>query len=927
MRTSHLRSFILRLVGALLLAMAALNAGLSYLQLRQLSEDQTQLLSKALSAQVAQTVNQLIEPASMSLALLARSPALRSGSLPAWLAHLPQLATMLQSNPAAVSLYVGGPDGQYLNLRELQGPADRAHFQAPAQAAFTVQAQRVRGSTGPQQTLLHYDAQWRPLGPSASPLGDTYDPRTRPWFKQAQALQAQQSLVRTAPYTFFSSGQPGITLARAASAGWVFGIDIRLTALAKSLQTLAQARGVQLAIVDTHQAVLASAGPSLLPPAVTVTSHPASGPAINKAVRTPLPDGQVAWRVEQSLQLPGAGDLKLIAVMPASLFDGPMQQARMNALISTVALLVLGALAAGWSAQQLSAPLTHLTQRARSVLRFDFHSEPVRPTGVQEIEELGQAFEQMSDTLRHFLDLLHRVASETDFERLLGLIVTDTAQVLQADAAQLYLRNAEDTDWALRARTGTPTLTWTPRWQTQQQAEPSGDAFWREALPQGGEALLLPLRGRRGAVLGLLAFERSERFDAPHAQFAHALSVFAALALESRELIAQQRQLFDAFVKLIAEAVDAKSPHTGGHCHRVPTLTEMLVDLAATSKLPELAQFRPDADQREAIHIAAWLHDCGKVATPESVVDKATKLETLYDRIHEVRMRFELCKREAELAAWQAACPEGLRPDARTQLTHRLTQLDEDFAFVASCNLGSEAMDPASQARLRTIAQQTWTRTLDDRLGLSPSELARRAGQLAPPLPVQEPLLSDRPEHRVARPPAQQFGADNPWGFHIQLPEWMYDRGELKNLCIGRGTLTDEDRYKINEHIVLTIRMLEALPFPRHLREVPAIAGGHHERMDGHGYPRGVPAGTLSVPARLMAIADVFEALTACDRPYKQGKSVSEALAIMRGMCAQQHFDPVLFELFAQSDVPARYAREFLAPWQMPAEATAAVAC
>ncbi len=146
----------------------------------------------------------------------------------------------------------------------------------------------------------------------------------------------------------------------------------------------------------------------------------------------------------------------------------------------------------------------------------------------------------------------------------------------------------------------------------------------------------------------------------------------------------------------------------------------------------------------------------------------------------------------------------------------------------------------------------------------------------------------------------------------MQLPELLYDRGEVKNLSIQYGTLTDEERYKINEHIILTIKMLEALPFPRHLMNVPEIAGGHHERMDGRGYPRAIVASSMSIPARLMAIADVFEALTATDRPYKSGKSPEESLNIMRQMAQGGHFDIELFELFAQSDLPARYAEKFL---------------
>jgi hypothetical protein len=221
--------------------------------------------------------------------------------------------------------------------------------------------------------------------------------------------------------------------------------------------------------------------------------------------------------------------------------------------------------------------------------------------------------------------------------------------------------------------------------------------------------------------------------------------------------------------------------------------------------------------------------------------------------------------------------------------------------------MSDEAID-----RIKRVAARTWTRTLDDRLGISHDEMRRRADRGSDALPTQEYLLRDQAEHQIARPPGQSFTDDNPWGFKMQVPSLLYDRGEVKNLSIQRGTLTDEERYKINEHIVLTIKMLEAMPFPRHLMNVPEIAGGHHERIDGRGYPRAIPADSLSIPARMMAIADVFEALTATDRPYKSGKSTRESLEIMRKMAQGGHLDVDLFELFAQSDIPARYASQFL---------------
>src|SRR6185295_2250351 len=125
-------------------------------------------------------------------------------------------------------------------------------------------------------------------------------------------------------------------------------------------------------------------------------------------------------------------------------------------------------------------------------------------------------------------------------------------------------------------------------------------------------------------------------------------------------------------------------------------------------------------------------------------------------------------------------------------------------------------------------------------------------------------------------------------------------------------TLTPEERIVINNHMVQTIGMLEALPFPRNLRRVPEYAGGHHEKMDGTGYPRGIFAGDMSIPARIMAIADVFEALTAQDRPYKLAKKLSETMRIMGFMKRDNHLDPDLFDLFVTSGVYREYAKKYL---------------
>jgi hypothetical protein len=325
-----------------------------------------------------------------------------------------------------------------------------------------------------------------------------------------------------------------------------------------------------------------------------------------------------------------------------------------------------------------------------------------------------------------------------------------------------------------------------------------------------------------------------------------------------------------------------------------------------------------DEDERYEFHLGAWLHDCGKVTSPEHIIDKSTKLETIYNRIHEVRMRFEVLLRDAQLVFWQAVAAGGDRAALQAVLDAKTQQLQDDFAFVARCNVGGEFMADADVQRLEALALTGWTRHFDNRIGLSAEELLRvqSASPQARPLPVAEQLLADRPDHVVPwgarRPPVEKGDPKNRYGFDMQLPRHAQHMGEIYNLCIRRGTLTEEDRFKINDHIVQTLIMLRSLPWPAHLARVPDIAATHHEKLDGKGYPRKLMAQQLTVADRVMALADVFEALTAADRPYKAPKTLTESLRIMAFMAKDQHIDPELFRYFLHSGLWLDFAQQFM---------------
>ncbi len=606
------------------------------------------------------------------------------------------------------------------------------------------------------------------------------------------------------------------------------------------------------------------------------------------------------------------------------MIPGVWEFALLAAVVAIVALL---------ASRRLSKSLVLLAREAEAVRRFDFSDHPVIHSRIREIDQLGGAFDLMRDAVRRFLRINRRLATESDLEALQPWLLDKLVDIAVARGGVLYLVDAASD--ALRA-TAVDTS------GGMAQAVHDLPALVQETLPDlmararatmqpssgrlaAGElqaigldprlasfaTLALPLRDRREQLLGMLLLFKEGDIDEASISFIAALVASAATALETKELLRSEKALMEATLRMVAGAIDAQSPYTGGHCERVPELTFMLARAACAAQAGPYAGFDMDAEQWEALHIAAWLHDCGKVTTPEYVVDKATKLETLNNRIHEVRTRFEVLKRDADVDYWRGVAEGGDEPALRQRRDTLQATLDEEFAFVANCNVGGEFLSPEQQARLHGIAARRWLRTLDDRLGLSRDELELKPLR-ADVLPVSETLLADRFEHRIARPDAEKMPPDNRWGFRMDVPELLYNRGELHNLSISRGTLTTEERYKINEHMVQTIIMLNELPFPRHLRAVPEIAGGHHEKMDGTGYPKRLGREQMSPLARMMAIADIFEALTAADRPYKPGKTLSDALSIMARMCQDQHIDHELFELFLRSGVHLEYAQRFM---------------
>jgi len=495
------------------------------------------------------------------------------------------------------------------------------------------------------------------------------------------------------------------------------------------------------------------------------------------------------------------------------------------------------------------------------------------------------------------------LSSERDINRLLESILSAARKITNADAGTLYLVDAEKQVLTFEIlhndslkihmggtsgnpipfypialyHDGKPNLAMVVSYSVlRRETVNIPDAYIAEGFDFSGTKnfdaktgyrsrsfLSVPMLDHEHEIIGVLQLINAldtetgdvKQFSKDDQQLLESLASQAAIALSNRRLIQQLEELFESLINLINTAIDDKSPYTGGHCARVPALTMMLAEAANRAKPGALKDFNLTDKDRYELKIAGLLHDCGKITTPVHVVDKSTKLQTIFDRIHLIDTRFEVLKRDAEIAKLKGEKSEA-------EHSAYLKQLNEDREFLRLGNIGSEKMQDADIARVQQISKYQW--------------------------------------HNEAGEQADFLSAE-----------------EVENLTIRAGTLTAAEREIINHHINVTIKMLEALPWPNHLKHVPEYAGGHHERMDGKGYPKGLTREQMPIQARIMGIADIFEALTAKDRPYKEGKTLTESLNILGKFKQNGHIDPDLFDVFIREKVYLAYAKQFLRPEQI----------
>ena len=514
------------------------------------------------------------------------------------------------------------------------------------------------------------------------------------------------------------------------------------------------------------------------------------------------------------------------------------------------------------------------------------------------LAEVQQFAENQRILLKKLIEIGTALSAEKNLDRLLEMIVDEACKFTSADAGTLYIMSDDESELnfaivqnnslSLRLGGSSGKITW-PAIKLMDAGGSANIANVSAYVAITGEPvnivdvydvqgfnfertkefdsntgyrsrsmLVVPLRNRENDIIGVLQLINALKpatgevisFSPEYQEMVLSLASQAAVALSNNRLIFDLENLLESFVRTIATAIDEKSPYTGGHVRRVAELTMTMARKINNIKYGRFAGTELSDDQLRELRIAAWLHDVGKITTPEYVIDKATKLEAVHDRIHDVKTRVELIKKDY--------LSQIIKNVHDVKIASKIEELDEDYQFLVEANSGSEFLDDDKIARIKEIAKHRWSNN-----GKS------------------NPLLSDE---------------------------------EVYHLCIRSGTLTQEERSIVNNHVLVTQKILSHLPFPKKMRHVVDYAAAHHEKLDGSGYPRGLKGDQLSLQSRIIAIADIFEALTAKDRPYKRGKSVAQALKIMDRMAKNKHIDAELYDLFVKEKVYEEYVKNNSVP-------------
>lgn len=499
---------------------------------------------------------------------------------------------------------------------------------------------------------------------------------------------------------------------------------------------------------------------------------------------------------------------------------------------------------------------------------------------------------------------------EKDIKKLLGMILTEARSLSHADAGTLYILDKDENrlrfeilqnDSMSKQTTENSEFKFTlPHVPLFEQGRPNhanvssyvaltgqvvnipnvyeaegfdftGPRRYDAATGYRSESMLvLPMQNHENDIIGVLQLlnarnpetGRTEEFSDNYVDIIASLTSQAAISLTNTQLIQDLKNLLYAFIQSIATAIDAKSPYTGGHIRRVVDLTMIIAENITKSDQGPFRDIHFGEEELEELRLAAWMHDVGKITTPEYVVDKATKLQTIYDRINLVETRFHLIAASIE----------------NSHLRRKVALLQSSTPDLPEL----QRLEKAASDEIKALYNS-----------LDAIKTVNKTGR-----PMSEDDINL--VGAIARKTFVVNGKPQPY----------LTKNEVHNLSIRQGTLTPEERQVVENHAAMTLKILKQLPFPRAMANMPEYAGGHHEKLDGSGYPRKLSGKNLPLQSRILAIADIFEALTAKDRPYKPPMKLSMAINIMNSMKKNRHIDPDILDFFIHNRLYAPYAQK-----------------
>ncbi|BCE01182.1 HD domain-containing phosphohydrolase [Marinicellulosiphila megalodicopiae] len=927
-----LQAFVGASIIMCMLVLAVALVSISYVNNRNTLIEQVERTALIMTEAIDSGIVQITDPVIKMVQLLELDPLAASTDFESRLLRIKVLVRTLEMNKLLSAIYFGYDDGDFFLLRTVNSQALKDQYGLGPQAKFLLQA-IDRQSDGKIQEVnwFVYDENLNIIN-KIQPEDYQYDPRLRPWF---QSASSSTDTIITKPYIFFTTQEVGLTFAqRNINTGAIVGVDAALGDLSNVLKALQPSQHTQLALIDVQSNAIAYSDSSkLIQQDEQGNSHLAKITDLDVSVLTQLSEQTQTIAQLTKLEVnksnwyglslavgQNMSDWRLLfAVSESELFSEVNAHMIKQLTLSGVIILILISLS-GIIAKQVSSPLLALAEQVTALSLFNFDTKIDVKSNVKEVQLLADLTSHMAAAIKNFQAISNKLAQAPNGEMTLDHIAQHLMAITSAKSGVVYLFHNDQSKMIKATSTD---LIFPDSIDLKYENWKKIKSQLKNTIEINNEHLFVaPLIDHNEKMLGALILELPDHIVSKNISldnFIQEIAGSAATAISTRNHIQAQQALLDSIVKLLADTIDAKSPYTSGHCERVPVLAELIVDAAIDSDAVDFEHFTMNKLQRHEFKTAAWLHDCGKITSPEYVVDKATKLETIYNRIHEIRTRFEVLWRDVEIEYLKGL---NQNKDETTLLFKRAQQqqkLQKEFELLAKTNIGAEFTDEQTIEEIKQIGMQTWQRHFSKTIGLSYDEASRI--KKADHLPATEYLIDDKPEQLIEwgarKPHVEKDDPKNIWGFDMELPKYEFNRGEIYNLCIQRGTLTNEERFIMNNHMVQTIKMLQSLPLPEELANVPNIAGNHHETMDGTGYPRKLKASELTIPERIMAVADIFEALTACDRPYKEAKNLTQSLSIMANMVKHNQIDASIFSLFVTTGTYKQYAEKYLSPSQI----------